>query len=630
MRVKKNITVKKSILLRCKCVFLLYSLCLFIFCTKNVLASQAADSLPALPDMPGGGFVGMSPITLPPITLPATPPISTPAPTQAPAAALVVNQVVAPAQINGQIGTPELPAGPSQPVITGAPAPAVVPAVVTATPVVSQAIVPAQVNGQLGTAALPAGLSQPAATGVSAALLVTPVTQVPAQAPAVVIAPSVPTGAPVQQQVTTTPPAPGSPAALQQMLTLKAELDLKKSVELKPEYYHDCLKILIQTIPLAATYPADEQNPKNPNSFISKIKKIIPLLYSKRAQKSIDEIVALKSMLELAKAAPLFAEWVKDGWIESVTLLLALQKIGATESVLERMRSFLSLFDTLSSRIDSYEITRMATHITDFFISRGAFSQDELEAFIALMKKANTPSIQEKKLFSKERFDRWARWTELVLTLQKLQDPQTTACAQLDPLLGVLNDADASVERKQYAAILSQIFMSRGTMTRKQLDEFKNLLIKSKRIKNIFSDTQAGIVDLWIVELTDAIKITPLNDATYTEGLILQGFSNDNFVLLGKAASLFIATTPITLKNLLITKLNTLLAQQQDDPVLSKNEKRVKKLIELLKFIRDKQIPNKGSLLNDQQKAGVDEWITRLKKQIESSGTFNFEQKVLI
>lgn len=404
------------------------------------------------------------------------------------------------------------------------------------------------------------------------------------------------------------PPAPAAPVINPQIAETKSAIG----------NYQDTIDSLIpacaEGIKLLPTLTEIEKNKGNPTSMLSLLRKSMPKLYSQREHLSLDAVTQLKDVFQQAQSNPLLSDIVTQEWVTAITTLSLVLTANSQQDRIAKVQGYSTLLDSMTTKAGLFEQNLLINGITDIFINRQDYKGDELSAAKALFDKIISDPIKAKKIFQPDIMKQFSAWNVILeahLALAAPADGKSfmDQITLYQNLVDNISSPDAQVEIKMFANNLSKLFTERGNFMSQDLTNLQALLTKMKAQRNFLSLNQKSIVTEWMKEITFALSVVKAGTACYIEALINQPDKKAQINNIARAANLFTPATVPSLRNKLITQLNTVLKARAQD------NQSVTDVVKLLKYLYNKQVQDKGPLLSDQQRNALLQWIKLFEEQ---------------
>lgn len=370
----------------------------------------------------------------------------------------------------------------------------------------------------------------------------------------------------------------------------------------------------------------------------SKVQEKINFAYDKRIALKNDLLIKLDKLLDKAKSLQPFKTFVTAQKVSTVKAAIALNNAYISEKVFTQFASELKkVIMFLSKDVSDYEKNRFIDAVDSLFANR---KNDEIKKlgfepifiFKDLLEALNLPEFKSKSVFNNTVQSKFVSYSKVIDALMILLRPTLAKDLQSKlnfyrPIIDALSIPDTDYEKWLFFETIVQIYSNRGNFGYADLEMLKNFFKDIINKSGVLSSAARVKLETdWLVELTNAINITPKPEngksqsKLYLEVLIelsmnLADFAKNIVDIYPKIFSLFTSDTPVRVINIFLTKLNELVqARSQID------RQKLLSFLSIKKLTIDRTGVNEiASLLPEKQKETLRSWIKILQDELNPS-----------
>jgi hypothetical protein len=304
-----------------------------------------------------------------------------------------------------------------------------------------------------------------------------------------------------------------------------------------------------------------ELNEKLKGSLIEKIRQTLPVVYTQRAGKSIEDLEKIEQLILVSAKRPALKNVIGVSWAPTIHVLIALMTSQKETSKLAIISQYKKIAALLDPSINRYEIGLFMKDLNNFVVTRKDRALRELELFLDLLKELNSPTAKIKKALNKTDENHIATWTiTLQGTVTLLQAQASTSIANqiafLESILTGLAKNKSDYENGLLLNLLNTFFVKRGTYQSADLVIIKNFFHKIQKIPNLLAVNQIEALTRWIKEIEYAASITK-EALTYCQALIIKAQESKDLQLTSKALDLLNYQQAPTVINQMVSLLNS-------------------------------------------------------------------------
>ncbi|KKQ33579.1 MAG: hypothetical protein US49_C0001G0259 [candidate division TM6 bacterium GW2011_GWF2_37_49] len=371
--------------------------------------------------------------------------------------------------------------------------------------------------------------------------------------------------------------------------------------------------------------------------LVSKIQEKINVVYDKRAALKNDTLLSIDKLLDKAKGIEAFKSFVTAQKTSTIKTAIALNNAYVLEkNYMQFSSELIKVIAVLSKDVSDYEKNRFSDAVDSLFANR---KNDEIKklgfepifAFKGLLDALNTPNFKAKLIFSNAVQSKFLSYSTVIAALMILLRPTLAKDLQSQlnfyrPVLDALSVPDTDYEKGLFFDMVTQIYATRGNFGYTELEKFKKFCEDVMNRPGVLSlAARTKLESEWLVELSNAINITPKADVgatqwkLYLEVLIessmnLADFAKNVTEVYPKIFSLFTSDTSVRVINIFLTQLNDLV--QGRDQI---DKQKLIAFLSIKKLTIDKTGINEiASLLPDKQKDTLKAWIKTLTDELKA------------